>query len=79
MLEDLADDILFWFTQTIKPISFDYIERILRNEMYSLPMTVDATRNGITKEVAKKLIVMYEECLQNNFSSIEKLREESLS
>jgi hypothetical protein len=82
MLEDLADDILFWFTQTIskqiklitylislfifiilisfflcyfleniEPISFDYIERILRNEMYSLSMTVDATRNGITKEV----------------------------
>jgi hypothetical protein len=33
----------------------------------------------VITQVAKKLIVMYEECLQNNFSSIEKLREESLS
>ncbi|GAU22688.1 hypothetical protein TSUD_235100 [Trifolium subterraneum] len=45
MLQDLADDILFWFTQTI----------------------------------TKKLMVMYEECLESNFSSVEILREESLS
>lgn len=29
MLRELADDILFWFTQTIKPLSFAYLERIL--------------------------------------------------
>ncbi|GAU12404.1 hypothetical protein TSUD_253550 [Trifolium subterraneum] len=78
MLHQLADYILFWFTQTIKPVSFNYIEWILRNEMYFLPVAADATTNGFTKEVAEKLMVMYEECLQGNFSSVEILREESL-
>ncbi|WJX67573.1 SNW domain-containing protein 1 [Trifolium repens] len=78
MLQQLADYILFWFTQTIKLVSFDYKEWILRNELCYLPITVVAVTNGITKEVPEKLIVMYEECLQGNFSSIEILREESL-
>lgn len=75
MLQQLAEDILFWFTQTIKPVSFDYIEWIVRNELYPLPIpakNVFAT----TKEVAKKLMVMYEECLQGNFSSVKTLWEE---
>lgn len=72
MLQQLAEDILFWFTQTIKPVSFDYIEWMVRNELCPLPIpakNVFAT----TKEVAKKLMVMYEECLQGNFSSVESL------
>jgi hypothetical protein len=77
MLEELADDILFWFTQTIKPLSFDHIVSILKNEMYRLPYKT--IHYDIAEEVAKKLMVMYEECLQGNFSSVDILREESLS
>ncbi|MCH93636.1 pre-mRNA-splicing factor prp45, partial [Trifolium medium] len=80
MLQQLADDILFWFTQTIKPLSLAYLERILRNELYSLPINhYVAATNGITKEVATKLMRMHKECLQGNFSSVEILREESLN
>ncbi|KAL6524806.1 SNW domain-containing protein 1 [Orobanche minor] len=52
MLQQLANDILFWFTQTIKPLSFAYLERILRDELYSLPIDYQFATNGITKEVA---------------------------
>lgn len=72
MLQQLAEDILFWFTQTIKPVSFDYIEWIVRNELYPLPIPAKIVF-ATTKEVAKKLMVMYEECLQGNFSSVESL------
>ncbi|GAU49225.1 hypothetical protein TSUD_282760 [Trifolium subterraneum] len=77
MLQYLADVIFFWFTQTIKPLFFDHIVRILKNEMYRLPYKT--IHYDITEEVAKKLMVMYEECLQGNFSSVDILREESLS
>jgi hypothetical protein len=77
MLQYLADVIFFWFTQTIKPLSFDHIVRILKNEMYRLPYKT--IHYDIAEEVAKKLMVMYEECLQGNFSSVDILREESLS
>ncbi|KAK2422069.1 NADH--cytochrome b5 reductase [Trifolium repens] len=78
MIQRHADYILFWFTQTIKPVSFDYIEWILRNELCYLPITVGAVTNDITKEVAEKLMVMYEECLKGNFTSVKILREEHL-
>jgi len=52
MLQELADDILFWFTQTIKPLSLAYLERILWNELYSLPIHYQlATNASITKEL----------------------------
>ncbi|KAK2365608.1 pre-rRNA-processing protein TSR2 [Trifolium repens] len=79
MLQYLADVIIFfWFTQTIKPLSFDHIVRILNNETYFLPYPATMHRDLI-KKGAKKLMVMYEECLQGNFSSVDILREESLS
>ncbi|AES80887.1 hypothetical protein MtrunA17_Chr7g0253721 [Medicago truncatula] len=78
MLQQLAEDILFWFTQTIKPVSFDYIEWIIRNELYPLPILAK-NAFATTQEVAKKLMVMYEECLLDNFSSVVTLREENLS
>jgi hypothetical protein len=54
MLQQLADVILFWFTQTIKPLPFAYLERILRNELYSLPIHYQLATNGsITNEVCQ--------------------------
>ncbi|KAL6565534.1 hypothetical protein OROHE_004589 [Orobanche hederae] len=79
MLQQLANDILFWFTQTIKPLSFAYLERILRDELYSLPIDYQFATNGITKEVASTLMRMHQECLQGSFSSVQILREESLN
>ncbi|KAK2446748.1 pre-rRNA-processing protein TSR2 [Trifolium repens] len=80
MLQELAEDILFWFTQTIKPLSLAHLERILRNELYSLPINhYVAATNDITGEVATKLMLMHKECLQGNFSSVKILREESLN
>lgn len=43
MLEELADDILFWFTETIMLLPFAYIERILRNKM--CPLSIHASRS----------------------------------
>ncbi|WJX33586.1 hypothetical protein P8452_21778 [Trifolium repens] len=51
MLQYLADVIFFWFTQTIKPLSFDHIVRILKNEMYRLPYKT--IHYDIAEEVAK--------------------------
>ncbi|WJX36236.1 SNW domain-containing protein 1 [Trifolium repens] len=80
MLQELAEDILFWFTQTIKPLSLAHLERILRNELYSLPINhYVAATNDITGEVATKLMLMHKECLQGNFSSVKILREGSLN
>ncbi|MCH98411.1 hypothetical protein A2U01_0019413, partial [Trifolium medium] len=48
VLRYLADVILFWFTQTIKPVSLVYIEWILKYEMFFLPVT--NYDDGITEE-----------------------------
>ncbi|CAJ2665447.1 unnamed protein product [Trifolium pratense] len=77
MLQYLTDVIFFWFTQTIKPLSFDHIVRILKNETDCLPY--GTMHYHLIKEGAKKLMVLYEDCLQGNFSSVDILREESLS
>ncbi|KAL6552943.1 SNW domain-containing protein 1 [Orobanche gracilis] len=77
MLQYLADVIFFWFTQTIKPLSLDHIKKILKKETYCLPY--GTMHYHLVEEGAKKLMVLYEDCLQGNFSSVYILREESLS
>ncbi|KAG7037608.1 hypothetical protein SDJN02_01237, partial [Cucurbita argyrosperma subsp. argyrosperma] len=53
----------------------DDLEMILDETMLSLNTQVD---DGSIEEVAEKLIFMHEECVDGNFSSIERLRQSPL-
>ncbi|KAL6524994.1 SNW domain-containing protein 1 [Orobanche minor] len=57
-------------------LCFAYLERILRDKLYSLPIDHQFATSGITKET---LMRMHQECLQGNFSSVKILMEESLN
>ncbi|KAG7024555.1 Pre-rRNA-processing protein TSR2-like protein [Cucurbita argyrosperma subsp. argyrosperma] len=74
-VELLCSDILTWFTQNKEPLYIDDLEMILDEALLSLNTQVD---DGSIEEVAERLIVMHEECLDGNFSSIEKLRQSPL-
>ncbi|KAK7386727.1 hypothetical protein VNO78_27062 [Psophocarpus tetragonolobus] len=73
--EQLANDILSWFTQSKEPLYIDDIEDILDQGMLSLNVEVE---DGSIEEVAEKLMVMHEEFLEGNFSSFENLRKANL-
>ncbi|XP_038896815.1 pre-rRNA-processing protein TSR2 homolog [Benincasa hispida] len=74
-VELLCSDIFKWFTQNREPLYIDDLEMILDEAMLSLNTQVD---DGSIEEVAERLIVMHEECLDRNFSSIERLRQTPL-
>ncbi|XP_011032496.1 PREDICTED: pre-rRNA-processing protein TSR2 homolog [Populus euphratica] len=72
LAEQLASDILSWFTQSKEPLFIEDLKGILDEAMLSLnPMIEDGSIEG----VAEKLMIMHEECLEGNYSSIQKLRE----
>ncbi|XP_028752430.1 pre-rRNA-processing protein TSR2 homolog [Neltuma alba] len=71
----LGSDILYWFTQCKEPLFIDDLEEMLYHGMRSLNMVI---QDGSEEEVAEKLMVLHEECLEGNFRSIEILREASL-
>ncbi|KAL2344414.1 hypothetical protein Fmac_005699 [Flemingia macrophylla] len=73
--DQLASDILSWFTQSKEPLYIDDLEDILDQGMLSLNVEVE---DGSIEEVAEKLMVMHEEFLEGNFSSFESLRKENL-
>ncbi|XP_020201830.1 pre-rRNA-processing protein TSR2 [Cajanus cajan] len=73
--EQLASDILSWFTQSKEPLYIDDLEDLLDQGMLSLNVEVE---DGSIEEVAEKLMVMHEEFLEGNFSSFENLRKENL-
>ncbi|XP_061373380.1 uncharacterized protein LOC133315735 [Gastrolobium bilobum] len=73
--DQLAADLLSWFTQSKEPLYIDDLESILDEGMLSLNVEVE---DGSIEEVAENLMVMHEECLQGNFRSIEILREANL-
>ncbi|CAK9318082.1 unnamed protein product [Citrullus colocynthis] len=74
-VELLCSDIFTWFTQDKEPLYIDDLEMILDEAMLSLNTQVD---DGSIEEVAERLMVMHEECLDGNFSSIERLRQTPL-
>ncbi|XP_038716840.1 pre-rRNA-processing protein TSR2 homolog isoform X2 [Tripterygium wilfordii] len=69
--EQLNSDILSWFTQSRDPLYIDDLENILDEAMLSLNTMIE---DGSVEEVAEKLMIMHEECLEGNYTSIEKLR-----
>ncbi|XLS71133.1 hypothetical protein HN51_027999 [Arachis hypogaea] len=70
--DNLATDILSWFTQSREPLDTDDLEDKLYDGMLSLNVVVE---DGSIKEVAKNLMVMHEECLEGNFVTIERYRQ----
>ncbi|XP_027357693.1 pre-rRNA-processing protein TSR2 homolog [Abrus precatorius] len=73
--QQLSSHILSWFTQSKEPLYIDDLEEILDQGMLLLNVEVE---DGSIEEVAEKLMVMHEECLEGNFKSIETLREANL-
>ncbi|XP_059652673.1 uncharacterized protein LOC132299831 [Cornus florida] len=70
--QHLADDIFNWLTQSTEPLYIDDLEDLLDEFMLSLNTEID---DGSIEEVAEKLMVMHEECLDGNYQSIESLKE----
>ncbi|KAM0882155.1 hypothetical protein ACQ4PT_032494 [Festuca glaucescens] len=70
--DQLAASILSWFANSKGPFYYDDLEDMMFDSMSDSFNT--EVEDGSVGEVAKKLFEMHEECLQNNFSSIEKLR-----
>ncbi|KAF4349063.1 hypothetical protein CsatB_030952 [Cannabis sativa] len=78
--QQLHSDIFSWFTRSTssakpkpkEPLYIDDLEEILVQGLQSLNTEVD---DGSIEEVAEKLMIMHEECLDGNFKSIEALKE----
>ncbi|MED6172041.1 hypothetical protein PIB30_046488 [Stylosanthes scabra] len=70
--DNLATDILSWFTQSREPLYIDDLEDKLYDGMISLNLVVE---DGSIEEVAESLMVMHEECLGGNFATIEHYRQ----
>lgn len=65
-------DIFSLFTQSKERVYIDDVEDLLEEAMLSLSVEID---DGSIEEIAEKLMLMHEECLEGNFVSIQKLRE----
>ncbi|KAF2316880.1 hypothetical protein GH714_042221 [Hevea brasiliensis] len=72
LADQLGSDIFSWFTQSKEPLYIDDLENILDEGMLSLNTMIE---DGSVEEVAEKLMIMHEECLEGNYNSIEKLRQ----
>ncbi|KAF9605591.1 hypothetical protein IFM89_017934 [Coptis chinensis] len=70
--ENLAADILSWFSQPKVALSIDDLEHLLDEHMM-LSFNTD-TEDGSIEEVAEELMTMHEDCLHGHYESIEKLR-----
>ncbi|KAL4377277.1 hypothetical protein GQ457_02G039220 [Hibiscus cannabinus] len=68
----ICTDVFSFFTATrAEPLYIDDLEHILEEGLLSLNTLVD---DGSIEEVAEKLMIMHEECLEGNYQSVEKLR-----
>ncbi|MED6182599.1 hypothetical protein PIB30_029957 [Stylosanthes scabra] len=74
--DNLATDILSWFTQSREPLYIDDLEDKLYDGMISLNVVVE---DGSIEEVAENLMVMHEECLEGNFATIERYRQATVN
>ncbi|KAM0857863.1 hypothetical protein ACQ4PT_048183 [Festuca glaucescens] len=70
--DQLAASIFSWFANSNGPFYYDDLEPMMFDSI-SESLNADF-EDGSVGEVAEQLLIMHEECLQNNFSSIEKLR-----
>ncbi|KAH7864926.1 hypothetical protein Vadar_000043 [Vaccinium darrowii] len=68
----LAADIFSWFTQSKEQLYIDDLEDMLDESMLSLNTEID---DGSVEEIAEKLMIMHEECLEGNYQSVQILRE----
>jgi len=72
--DQLASDTVSWFTQSREPLYIDDLENMFHQVLESLNTLAE---DGSVEEVAEKLMIMHEECLEGNFKSIENLRKVS--
>ncbi|KAJ0981689.1 hypothetical protein J5N97_009944 [Dioscorea zingiberensis] len=70
--DEFASSVLSWFTNTNAPLYIEDLENILDENMVLCFNT--EIEDGSVEEVAEQLMIMHEDCLQDNFESIEKLR-----
>ncbi|EEF49714.1 Pre-rRNA-processing protein TSR2, putative [Ricinus communis] len=72
LADQIGFDIFSWFTQSKEPLYIDDLENILDEGMISLNTMIE---DGSVEEVAEKLMIMHEECLEGNYHTIEQLRQ----
>ncbi|XP_047310951.1 pre-rRNA-processing protein TSR2-like [Impatiens glandulifera] len=73
--QNLAAEVLSWFTHSKEAVLYiDDLEDILDESMISL-FNTEIEDNSI-EEIAEKLMVMHEECLQGNYNSIQILKDD---
>ncbi|CAL4943502.1 unnamed protein product [Urochloa decumbens] len=70
--DELGASILSWFCNSRGPLYFEDLADMMDEQISEL-FNADFEDNSID-EVARQLLIMHEECLQSNYSSIERLR-----
>ncbi|XP_073289497.1 pre-rRNA-processing protein TSR2-like [Primulina huaijiensis] len=70
--QQLGHDLFHRLTQSKEQVYIDDLEDMLDEFMLSLNTE---TGDGSIEEIAEKMMVMREECLEGNFNSIKKLKE----
>ncbi|KAL3652872.1 hypothetical protein CASFOL_002553 [Castilleja foliolosa] len=70
--QQLGQDLLHRFTESKEQVYIDDIEDMLDDFMLSLNAEIE---DGSIEEIAEKMMVMHEECLEGKFDSIKKLKE----
>ncbi|XP_066324483.1 pre-rRNA-processing protein TSR2-like [Miscanthus floridulus] len=70
--DQFGESVLFWFCRTKGPRYFEDLVDMMYGKI-SESFNADFEDNSV-EEVAEQLLIIHEECLQNNYSSIEKLR-----
>ncbi|GLT90492.1 hypothetical protein SLE2022_084210 [Rubroshorea leprosula] len=69
--ELLLSDVFSFFNNSKEPLYIDDLENILEESLLSLNTMAE---DGSIEEVAEKLMIVHEECLEGNYQSIEKMR-----
>ncbi|XP_051138976.1 uncharacterized protein LOC127256812 [Andrographis paniculata] len=69
--QQLGQQLCYLLTQSKEQVYIEDLEDMLEESVLSLNTVID---DGSIEEVAEKLLVMHEECVQGNFDSIEKLK-----
>ncbi|KAL2545819.1 Pre-rRNA-proCES [Forsythia ovata] len=70
--QQLAQILFHSLTQSKEKVYIDDLEDVLDEFMLSLNTEIG---DGSIEEIAEKLMVMHEECVEGNFSSINRLKE----
>ncbi|KAL6987144.1 hypothetical protein U1Q18_012900 [Sarracenia purpurea var. burkii] len=70
--KQLVADIFSWLTQSKDPLYIDDLEDFLDEFMLALNTEI---ADGSIEEIAEKLMIMHEECLEGNFQSVQILKE----